>query len=53
MMSLTVFSFERVLFWNFSHALDHCAQDNLLENLGRPLDHYSENYENFMFMWGF
>ena len=26
------------------------SQDNLFENLGRALDHYSENYENFMFM---
>ena len=26
------------------------SQDYLLENLGRALDHYTENYENFMFI---
>ena len=26
------------------------SQDYLFENLGRPLDHYSDNYENFMFI---
>ena len=26
------------------------SQDYLFENLGRALDHYSENYENFMFI---
>ena len=29
------------------------SQDYLLENLGRALDHYSENYENFMFIGDF
>ena len=29
------------------------SQDYLFENLGRALDHYSENYENFMFMGDF
>ena len=26
------------------------SQENLFENLGRALDHYSEKYENFMFI---
>ena len=29
------------------------SQENLFENLGRALDHYSENYENFMFIGDF
>ena len=29
------------------------SQDNLFENLGRALDHYSENYENFMLIGDF
>ena len=29
------------------------SQDYLLENLGRALDHHSENYENFMFIGDF
>ena len=29
------------------------SQDILFENLGRALDHYSENYENFMFIGDF
>ena len=29
------------------------SQDYLFENLGRALDHYSENYENFMFIGDF
>ena len=29
------------------------SQENLFENLGRALDHYSENYENFMFLGDF
>ena len=29
------------------------SQDNLFENLGRALDHYSDNYENFMFIGDF
>ena len=29
------------------------SQDYLIENLGRALDHYSENYENFMFIGDF
>ena len=29
------------------------SQDYLLENLGRALDHYSEKYENFMFIGDF
>ena len=29
------------------------SQDNLFENLGRALDHYSESYENFMFIGDF
>ena len=29
------------------------SQDYLLENFGRALDHYSENYENFMFIGDF
>ena len=29
------------------------SQDNLFENLGRALDHYNENYENFMFIGDF
>ena len=29
------------------------SQDYLFENLGRALDHYSDNYENFMFIGDF
>ena len=29
------------------------SQDNLFENLGLALDHYSENYDNFMFLGDF
>ena len=29
------------------------SQENLFENLGRALDHYSENYENFMLIGDF
>ena len=29
------------------------SQDHLFENLGRALDHYSDNYENFMFIGDF
>ena len=29
------------------------SQENLFEHLGRALDHYSENYENFMFIGDF
>ena len=29
------------------------SQENLFENLGLALDHYSENYENFMFIGDF
>ena len=29
------------------------SQDHLFENLGRALDHYSETYENFMFIGDF
>ena len=29
------------------------SQENLFENLGRALDHYSENFENFMFIGDF
>ena len=29
------------------------SQEYLLENLGRALDHYSENYENFMILGDF
>ena len=29
------------------------SQDYLFETLGRALDHYSDNYENFMFIGDF